>query len=71
MYCPKCNDLSNIVSGTRHVTKNIIVEKNHILNINAIRRIRTCKCGYKWITYEAISDEPIGSFNGFVPNKSK
>ena len=45
MRCPKCKSKA-VESATR------FIEYSH-----AQRRIRTCKCGFKFITYERIESE--------------
>ena len=45
MKCPKCNRKAK-ATGTR------FIEYSH-----AQRRIRTCECGFKFITYERIESE--------------
>ena len=45
MRCPKCKGKA-VASATR------VIEYN-----NSQRRIRTCKCGFKFITYERIESE--------------
>ena len=42
MRCPKCKSKA-VASATRFIEYN-----------NSQRRIRTCKCGFKFITYERI-----------------
>ena len=45
MRCPKCKNKA-VASATRFIEYN-----------NSQRRIRTCKCGFKFITYERIESE--------------
>ena len=45
MKCPKCKSKA-VASATRFIEYS-----------NSQRRIRTCKCGFKFITYERIESE--------------
>ena len=45
MKCPKCKKKA-FASGTKYIEYN-----------NSQRRIRTCECGYKFITYERIEED--------------
>ena len=45
MRCPKCKSKA-VASATRFIEYN-----------NSQRRISTCKCGFKFITYERIESE--------------
>ena len=45
MRCPKCKSKA-VASATRFIEYS-----------NSQRRIRTCKCGFKFITYERIESE--------------